>query len=61
MLKNVKNNKKIAMINLGLVNAIFSAVMPIKALVVGVANMKSYDIIQINYGKSDKSDAKADW
>ena len=45
---------------LRLVNTFFSAVMPIKALFDGVENIKSYDIIQIDYGKSDKSDAKAD-
>ena len=60
LLKNVKNNKKIAMMKLRLVNTFFSAVMPIKALFDGVENIKSYDIIQIDYGKSDKSDAKAD-
>ena len=39
---------------------LLSAAMLIIAGVGGVANMKSYDIIQINYEKSDRSDTKAD-
>lgn len=37
----------------------FSAVMPIIASIDGVENIKSYDIIQINWEKSDKSNTKA--
>jgi len=58
LLENVKNNKKIAMMKLSLINSLFSAVMPIKALVDEVEKNKMYDIIQINYEKSDKSDTK---
>ena len=43
---------------LSLINSLFSAVMPIKALADGVEKNKMYDIIQINYEKSDKSDTK---
>lgn len=43
---------------LNIVKALSSAVTPIKAMIEWVANMESYDIIQINYEKSDKSDTK---
>lgn len=35
--------------------------MSMKSSIDGVVNIKSYDIIQINYEKRDKSDTKADW
>lgn len=34
--------------------------MPVKVELEGLANIKSYDIIQINYEKSNKGDIKAD-
>lgn len=34
--------------------------MSMKSSIDGVVNIKSYDIIQINYEKRDKSDTKAD-
>ena len=42
------------MAKISLVNTLFSAVMPIKALIEGVANIKNYDIILINVTDEEK-------
>lgn len=53
--KNLQKNKKIAMVKISLFNTLFSAVMPIKALIEELANIKSYDIILINVTDEEKS------